>query len=81
MTAPGSTCWFAPARVGSVIEAQQQAVRDASEGAKMRNHLVRVRPLGHAEMTRMETIMLALGGAPRLWRSSSDSLVLVRRRR
>jgi len=25
----------------------------------MRNHLVRERPLGHAEMTRMETIMLA----------------------
>ena len=36
-------------------------VRDASEGAKMRNHLVRERPLGHAEMTRMETIMLAAG--------------------
>ena len=28
---------------------------------KMRNHLVRERPLGHAEMTRMETIMLAAG--------------------
>ena len=27
----------------------------------MRNHLVRERPLGHAEMTRMETIMLAAG--------------------
>jgi len=35
--------------------------RDASEGAEMRNHLVRKRPLGHAEMTRMETIMLAAG--------------------
>jgi hypothetical protein len=27
----------------------------------MRNHLVRERPLGHAEMTRMETIVLAAG--------------------
>jgi len=27
----------------------------------MRNHLVRERPLGHAEMTRMEFIMLAAG--------------------
>ena len=27
----------------------------------MRNHLVRERPLGHAEMTGMETIMLAAG--------------------
>ena len=27
----------------------------------MRNHLVRKRPLGHAEMTRMETIVLAAG--------------------
>ena len=27
----------------------------------MRNYLVRERPLGHAEMTRMETIMLAAG--------------------
>jgi hypothetical protein len=27
----------------------------------MRNHPVRERPLGHAEMTRMETIMLAAG--------------------
>jgi hypothetical protein len=27
----------------------------------MRNHLVRERPLGHAEMTRMETIKLAAG--------------------
>ena len=27
----------------------------------MRNHLVCERPLGHAEMTRMETIMLAAG--------------------
>ena len=47
----------APARVGSVIEAQQQAFA----------------MLGHAEMTRMETIMLAAG-----W---STALVLVRRRR
>ena len=35
--------------------------RDASEGAEMRIHLVRERPLGHAEMTRMEFIMLAAG--------------------
>ena len=35
--------------------------RDASKGAEMRNHLVRERPLGHAEMTRMETIVLAAG--------------------
>jgi hypothetical protein len=35
--------------------------RDASEGAEMRNHLVHERPLGHAEMTRMEVIMLAAG--------------------
>jgi hypothetical protein len=35
--------------------------RDASEGAEMRNHLVHERPLGHAEMTRMEFIMLAAG--------------------
>jgi hypothetical protein len=35
--------------------------RDASEGAEMPNHLVRERPLGRAEMTRMETIMLAAG--------------------
>ena len=27
----------------------------------MRNHLVHERPLGHAEMTRMEFIMLAAG--------------------
>jgi hypothetical protein len=27
----------------------------------MRNHLVRERPLGHAEMTRTEFIMLAAG--------------------
>ena len=27
----------------------------------MRSHLVRERPLGRAEMTRMETIMLAAG--------------------
>jgi len=27
----------------------------------MRSHLVRERPLGHAEMTRMETNMLAAG--------------------
>ena len=31
----------------------------------MRNHLVRERPLGHAEMTRMETIMLAAGWSTR----------------
>jgi len=48
------------ARVGSVIEAQQQALA-VSEGVKMRNHVVRERPLGHAETTRMETIMLAAG--------------------
>jgi hypothetical protein len=47
----------------------------------MRNHLVRERPLGHAEMTEWKPSCLRLGGAPRLWRSSSDSLVLVRRRR
>ena len=47
----------------------------------MRNHLVRERPLGHAEMTRMETIMLAAGWSTALVASSSDSLVLVRRRR
>lgn len=35
-------------------------VRNASEGAKMRNHPVRERPLGHAEMTRMETVVLAV---------------------
>ena len=35
--------------------------RDASEGAEIRNHLVHERPLGHAEMTRMEFIMLAAG--------------------
>ena len=35
--------------------------RDASEGAEMHNHLVRERPLGHAEMTRTEFIMLAAG--------------------
>ena len=27
----------------------------------MRNHLVRERPIGHAEMPQMETIMLAAG--------------------
>ena len=27
----------------------------------MRNHLVRERPLGHADMTRMETIMIVAG--------------------
>ena len=42
----------------------------------MGNHLVRERPLGHTEMSRAETIVLA-AGAPRLWRSSSDSLVLL----
>jgi hypothetical protein len=35
--------------------------RDASEKAEMRNHLVRERPLGHAEMTRIEAMMLAAG--------------------
>jgi len=30
---------------------------DASQGAEMRNHLVRKRPLGHAEMTRFDFIM------------------------
>ena len=30
-------------------------------GRAMRNPLVRERPLGHAEMTRMEFIMLAAG--------------------
>jgi bacterioferritin-associated ferredoxin len=35
--------------------------RDASEGAEMRNHLVRERPLGHADMSRMELIMFAAG--------------------
>ena len=35
--------------------------RDTSEGAEMRNHLVHERPLGHAEMTRMEFIMLEAG--------------------
>ena len=35
--------------------------RGASEGAEMRNHLVRERPLGRAEMTQMEFIMLAAG--------------------
>ena len=70
----------APARVGAVIEAAAD-VRDASEGPKMHNHLVRERPLGHAEMTRMETIMLAAGWGTALAGSSTDSLVLVRRRR
>jgi hypothetical protein len=32
--------------------------RDASEGAEMRNHLVRKRPLGHADMARFDFIML-----------------------
>jgi hypothetical protein len=32
--------------------------RDASEGAEMRNHLVRKRPLGHADMTRFDFVML-----------------------
>ena len=36
-------------------------LRDASEGAKMRNHLVRKRPLSHAEMTRLAFIMIAAG--------------------
>ena len=36
-------------------------LRDASEGAKMRNHLVRKRPLSHAEMTRLAFIMIAGG--------------------
>ena len=36
-------------------------VRDASEGDGMRSHLVRELPLGHAGMTRTETIMLAAG--------------------
>ena len=31
--------------------------RDASEEAEMRNHLVRKRPLGHADMTRFDFIM------------------------
>ena len=66
-------------RAGSVIEVQQRS--RCLDGAKMRNHPVRERLLGHAEMTRMETSCLRLGGAPRLSRSSSDPLVLVRRRR
>ena len=32
-------------------------LRDASEGAEMRIHLVRKRPLGRAEMTRFDFIM------------------------
>jgi hypothetical protein len=55
--------------------------RDASKGAEMRNHLVRERPLGHAEMTRTEFIMLAAGWSTALVAVSSDSLVSVRRRR
>ena len=47
-------------RVGSNRGAAAGA-RDASAGAKMRNYLVHERPLGHAEMIRMETIMLAAG--------------------
>ena len=31
--------------------------RDASEEAEMRNHLVRKRPLGHADMTRFDFII------------------------
>jgi len=50
-----------PTRVGSVFEARQQAFAISRKELKMRNHLVRERPLGHAEMTRMETIMLAVG--------------------
>lgn len=47
--------------VGSAVERALAGVRDASEGAEMRNHLVCERPLGHAATTRMETIMLAAG--------------------
>jgi hypothetical protein len=35
--------------------------RDASEEAEMRKHLIRERPLSHADTTRMEFIMLAAG--------------------
>ena len=35
--------------------------RDASEGAEMRSHLVRERPLGHAKMSRTEFIVIAAG--------------------
>jgi hypothetical protein len=48
-------------RVGSVIEAQQQAFAMPRKELKCVTHLVRERPLGHAEMTRMEAIMLAAG--------------------
>ena len=51
----------APVGVGSAIEAQQQAFAMPRKGLKMRNHPVRERPLGHAEMSRTETIMLAAG--------------------
>src|SRR3974390_1473199 len=37
--------------------------RDASEGAEMRIHLIRKRPLSHAEMTRLAFIMIAGGGS------------------
>jgi hypothetical protein len=51
----------APARVGSLDRGAAAGVRDASEGAKTPNHLVRERPLCHAKMTRMETITPAAG--------------------
>ena len=52
----------APAREGSAIEAQQQqAFAMPRKELKMRNHPVRARPLGHAEMSRTETIVLAAG--------------------
>jgi hypothetical protein len=39
----------------------------------MRNHLVRERPLGHAEMTRFESIMLAAG-----WSTALVAALIIR---
>jgi hypothetical protein len=66
---------------GGVFEARQQAFANSRKELKMRNHLVCEPPLGHAEIPERKPSSLGLGGALRLWRSSSDSLALVRRRR
>jgi hypothetical protein len=47
--------------------------RDGSEGVEMRKHLVREQPLGHAEMTRTEFIMLAAG-----WSTALMAALIIR---
>jgi hypothetical protein len=68
-------------RVGSVIEAQQQAFAMPRKELKCVIIWSASGLLATPRWPEWKLSCLRLGGAPRLWRSSSDSLVLVRRRR